>query len=59
MDLLNDQMFFYNINEQFYNPQLQFITVQTNYAGFALPFTGWLNVSSSIVYPKITPEGVP
>lgn len=59
MDLLNDEMFFYDINEQFYNPQLQFITVQTNYAGFALPFTGWLNVSSSIIYPKITPEGAP
>jgi hypothetical protein len=59
MDLLNDNMFHYNISEQFYSPQLQFITVQTNYAGFALPFTGWVNVSSSIIYPRITPEGVP
>jgi hypothetical protein len=59
IDLLNDNMFFYTIHEQFYNPQMQFITVQVNYAGFTLPFTGWLNVSSSIVYPKITSEGIP
>ena len=59
MDLLNDDMFFFTIHEQFYNPQMQFITVQVNYAGFSLPFTGWLNVSSSIVFPKITSEGVP
>jgi len=59
MDLLNDNMFFYTVQEQFYNPQMQFITVQVNYAGFTLPFTGWLNVSSSIIYPKITSEGLP
>jgi hypothetical protein len=59
MDLLNDSMFRYTFSEQFYNPQLQFITLRVSYAGFALPFTGWVGVSSSIVYPKITPEGVP